>query len=209
MIWAHFYEYIDLSTFRQFLKFTSTANQLAKRSGHPLPKPTLNLVKHLRIHAGVSADWLELTQQIELLVQHLPNLRSFQNVSRVYVKQPGILWLVSIIPTTSLRSIHLRVGPTDRDVFRVINMFPRLQSLTLALFPLAFRGISEWVFDHQHALHLPELQYFEWDSGLLDHQPYFVSALEFMALSQLGDECTLSLNLGPNYLKSYSPGGHH
>jgi hypothetical protein len=83
-------------------------------------------------------------------------------------------------------------------------MFPRLQSLTLALFHSDFRGISEWVFDHQHALHLPGLRYFEWDSSLLDLQPYFVSALEFMALSRLGDECTVSLNLGP-----YSTERHH
>jgi hypothetical protein len=203
MMWAHFYEYIDLSTFRQLLKFISTANQLAKRSGHPLPKPTLDLVKHLRIHAGVSANWLELTQQLELLVQRLPNLRSFQNTSTGNVKQPGILWLISTIPTTSLRSIHLSVGPTDRDVFRIINMFPRLQSLTLVLFASNFRDISEWVFDHQHALRLPELQYFEWD-GPLYYKPYFDKMLEFMALSQLGDECTVSLNLGP-----YSTESHH
>jgi hypothetical protein len=202
MLYVYLYEYIDLSSFRQLLKFSSTVNHLAIHFDHTLRKPTLDLVKHLRIHTGVSADWLELTQRIELLLQRLPNLRTFHNTSRSLVKQPEILWLISAIPTTALNSIHLRIGPADRDIFRIINLFPQLQSLTLVLFHSDFRGISEWVFDHQHALKLPGLQYFEWRCPL-DLEPYFDNMFEFMALCLLGHGCKVSLNLGPHTTESH------
>jgi hypothetical protein len=51
-------------------------------------------------------------------------------------------------------------------------------------------------------LDLPELQFFGWEC-LVNLEPYFEDMLAFMALSKLGEQCTLSLNLGPHTTESH------
>jgi hypothetical protein len=169
----------------------------SKQSGNDVPKPTLRLVRHLRIHASLHADWLDLTQRLELLVQRMPNLQSVHNMSPSLKKQASFLWLAGV-SAVSLVAIHLVIGPESREVFRVLPLFPQLQSLGLIFTRYEFRGIRDWVFDTKYALNLPCLRELEWQYVHGAGSPCFDGMLAFLAQSRLGLHTAICLDLGPH-----------